>query len=64
MKTFHLSFDVPDLDGAVAFYTELFGREPAKRKPDYAKFELSDPPSRISGSGSTRPARSRRPAAA
>ena len=44
MNTFHLSLDVPDLDGAVAFYTELFGHLPAKRKPGYAKFELADPP--------------------
>jgi catechol 2,3-dioxygenase-like lactoylglutathione lyase family enzyme len=43
-NTFHLSLDVPDLDRAVGFYTELFGVEPAKRKPDYAKFELADPP--------------------
>lgn len=44
MRTFHLSLDVPDLDGTVAFYRELFGVEPAKRKPGYAKFELADPP--------------------
>lgn len=44
MNTFHLSLDVPDLDGAVAFYRELFGQAPAKQKPGYAKFELSDPP--------------------
>jgi catechol 2,3-dioxygenase-like lactoylglutathione lyase family enzyme len=43
-NTFHLSLDVPDLDAAVAFYRELFGVEPAKEKPGYAKFELSDPP--------------------
>lgn len=42
-NTFHLSLDVPDLDGAVRFYRELFGIEPAKRKPGYAKFELADP---------------------
>ncbi len=41
MNTFHLSLNVPDLDGAVAFYRELFGAEPAKRKPGYAKFELA-----------------------
>ncbi len=35
---------MPDLEGAVAFYRELFGVEPAKRKPNYAKFELTDPP--------------------
>jgi catechol 2,3-dioxygenase-like lactoylglutathione lyase family enzyme len=44
MKTFHLSLDVGDLDAAVAFYRSLFGIEPAKEKPGYAKFELSDPP--------------------
>jgi catechol 2,3-dioxygenase-like lactoylglutathione lyase family enzyme len=44
MNTFHLSLDVPDLDGAVAFYTELFGQEPVKRRERYAKFELADPP--------------------
>lgn len=44
MNTFHLSLDVVDLDRAVAFYGELFGVAPAKRKPDYAKFELEDPP--------------------
>jgi catechol 2,3-dioxygenase-like lactoylglutathione lyase family enzyme len=43
-NTFHLSLDVPDLDRAVGFYTELFGREPAKRRAGYAKFELADPP--------------------
>jgi len=44
VNTFHLSLDVPDLDGAVAFYRQLFGVEPAKLKPNYAKFELTDPP--------------------
>ena len=44
MNTFHLSLDVPELEKAVTFYRELFGVEPAKRKPGYAKFELTDPP--------------------
>jgi len=44
VNTFHLSLSVPDLDAAVAFYGELFGVEPAKERPGYAKFELSDPP--------------------
>ena len=43
-NTFHLSLDVPDLDGAVRFYSELFGERPAKERPGYAKFELADPP--------------------
>ena len=44
MPTFHLSFDVRNLDEAVTFYRGLFGVEPAKRRPGYAKFELEDPP--------------------
>jgi catechol 2,3-dioxygenase-like lactoylglutathione lyase family enzyme len=55
-NTFHLSLDVPDLDGAVAFYTELFGQEPAKRKPGYAKFELADPPVALALQQASRPA--------
>jgi catechol 2,3-dioxygenase-like lactoylglutathione lyase family enzyme len=41
---FHLSLNVSDLERSVAFYRVLFGTEPAKRQPDYAKFELDDPP--------------------
>ncbi|HEV3119683.1 MAG TPA: ArsI/CadI family heavy metal resistance metalloenzyme [Gemmataceae bacterium] len=40
----HISLNVSDLARAVDFYRVLFGREPAKRRPDYAKFELADPP--------------------
>jgi catechol 2,3-dioxygenase-like lactoylglutathione lyase family enzyme len=55
-NTFHLSLDVPDLDRAVAFYAELFGRAPAKRKAGYAKFELADPPVALALQQATRPA--------
>jgi catechol 2,3-dioxygenase-like lactoylglutathione lyase family enzyme len=41
---FHLSLNVADLARSIAFYRVLFGTEPAKRRPDYAKFELDDPP--------------------
>jgi catechol 2,3-dioxygenase-like lactoylglutathione lyase family enzyme len=41
---FHLSLNVSDLERSVAFYRTLFGREPAKWRPDYAKFEVDDPP--------------------
>jgi catechol 2,3-dioxygenase-like lactoylglutathione lyase family enzyme len=55
VNTFHLSLNVPDLDGAVAFYRELFGAEPAKRKPGYAKFELADPPVALALQQASRP---------
>lgn len=41
---FHLSLNVAQLERSVAFYRILLGREPAKCRPDYAKFELDDPP--------------------
>ena len=41
---FHLSLNVADLKRSVAFYRILFGMEPAKLRPDYAKFEPDDPP--------------------
>lgn len=41
---FHLSLNVSDIDRAVAFYSTAFGVEPAKRRADYAKFELDVPP--------------------
>jgi catechol 2,3-dioxygenase-like lactoylglutathione lyase family enzyme len=56
VNTFHLSLDVPDLDRAVAFYSELFGEQPAKRKPGYAKFELADPPVALALQQAGRPA--------
>ena len=34
---------VREIDEAVAFYSALFGAEPTKRKPDYAKWMLDDP---------------------
>jgi catechol 2,3-dioxygenase-like lactoylglutathione lyase family enzyme len=35
---------VADLKRSITFYQTLFGIEPAKCRPDYAKFELEDPP--------------------
>ena len=43
-RKFHASLNVRDLDRSVAFYRTLLGTGPAKLKPDYAKFELEDPP--------------------
>ena len=41
---FHLSLNVASLDRSVAFFQTLFGRDAAKCRPDYAKFELDEPP--------------------
>ncbi len=41
---FHISLNVTDLNKSAAFFRTLFGIEPAKVRPDYAKFEPSDPP--------------------
>ncbi len=43
-RAFHVSLNVRDLARAVAFYEALFGIAPAKSRPDYAKFEVEDPP--------------------
>ncbi len=52
---FHLSLNVTNLELAVAFYRVLFGLEPAKCRPDYAKFELEDPPVVLSLEPTARP---------
>ena len=47
MSRVQLALNVTDIDAAVDFYTRLFGAEPAKRKPGYANFEISDPPLKL-----------------
>ena len=47
-NTFHVAVSVKDLPTAIEHYKKIFGIEPAKVKPDYAKFELADPPAIIS----------------
>jgi catechol 2,3-dioxygenase-like lactoylglutathione lyase family enzyme len=41
---FHVSLDVESLDDSVRFYTTLFGVPPTKLKPDYARFDVENPP--------------------
>jgi catechol 2,3-dioxygenase-like lactoylglutathione lyase family enzyme len=43
MKRMHIHVGVKNLDASVRFYNALFGAEPAKLKPDYAKWMLDDP---------------------
>jgi catechol 2,3-dioxygenase-like lactoylglutathione lyase family enzyme len=47
MSRVQLALNVTDLDQAVEFYSKLFGAEPAKRRPGYANFALSDPPLKL-----------------
>jgi catechol 2,3-dioxygenase-like lactoylglutathione lyase family enzyme len=44
MNTFHISLEVSDVAKAVESYRKILGIEPAKLHPEYAKFEIADPP--------------------
>lgn len=43
LKT-HVALNVSHLDNSVEFYKALFGINPVKYKPDYAKFDVAHPP--------------------
>src|SRR6478672_11709392 len=47
MSRVQLALNVNDIDEAVSFYTKLFGTEPAKRKPGYANFTITEPPLKL-----------------
>ena len=47
MGRIQLALNVSDVDEAVAFYSRLFGTEPAKRRPGYANFAIADPPLKL-----------------
>jgi catechol 2,3-dioxygenase-like lactoylglutathione lyase family enzyme len=47
MSRVQLALNVNDLDRAVAFYSKLFGAEPAKVRPGYANFAISEPPLKL-----------------
>src|SRR5713226_4749246 len=42
-----LALNVNDLDESVAFYSKLFGAEPAKVRPGYANFAIAEPPLKL-----------------
>jgi catechol 2,3-dioxygenase-like lactoylglutathione lyase family enzyme len=42
-----LALNVNDIDESVAFYSKLFGVEPAKRRPGYANFVIPEPPLKL-----------------
>ena len=47
MSRVQLALNVTDLEEAVGFYSKLFGAEPAKRRPGYANFAISEPPLKL-----------------
>ncbi|QVJ01751.1 ArsI/CadI family heavy metal resistance metalloenzyme [Nocardiopsis prasina] len=47
MSRVQLALNVADLEASVVFYTQLFGVEPAKRRPGYANFAVSEPPLKL-----------------
>ncbi|MGY1771768.1 ArsI/CadI family heavy metal resistance metalloenzyme [Blastococcus sp. SYSU D00813] len=47
MSRVQLALDVDDLETAVAFYSTLFGVDPAKRRPGYANFAIAEPPLKL-----------------
>lgn len=47
MSRVQLALNVSDVDEAVAFYSKLFGVEPAKHRPGYANFAIAQPPLKL-----------------
>ncbi|MFC1416711.1 ArsI/CadI family heavy metal resistance metalloenzyme [Streptacidiphilus cavernicola] len=47
MSRVQLALRVADLEGSIAFYSKLFGAEPAKRRPGYANFAVAEPPLKL-----------------
>ena len=42
-----LALNVDDLGESIAFYSKLFGAEPAKVRPGYANFAIAEPPLKL-----------------
>lgn len=47
MSRVQLALNVSDVDAAAAFYEKVFGTPPAKRRPGYANFAITDPPLKL-----------------
>ncbi|GGV75922.1 glyoxalase [Streptomyces griseoloalbus] len=47
MSRVQLALRVADLDASIAFYSKLFGTEPAKLRDGYANFALAEPPLKL-----------------
>ena len=42
-----LALNVKNLDDAIAFYSKMFGVEPARLRPGYANFAIANPPLKL-----------------
>jgi catechol 2,3-dioxygenase-like lactoylglutathione lyase family enzyme len=47
MSRVQLALRVADLEASIGFYARLFGTEPAKRRPGYANFAVTEPPLKL-----------------
>ncbi|GAA4361445.1 ArsI/CadI family heavy metal resistance metalloenzyme [Actinomadura verrucosospora] len=47
MSRVQLALRVSDLEGSIAFYSKLFDTEPAKLRPGYANFAITEPPLKL-----------------
>ena len=47
MSRVQLALNVDNIDESIAFYSALFGVEPAKRRPGYANFAVPEPPLKL-----------------
>ncbi|WP_411088084.1 ArsI/CadI family heavy metal resistance metalloenzyme [Streptomyces sp. 061-3] len=47
MSRVQLALRVPDLNASIAFYSKLFGTQPAKLRDGYANFAIAEPPLKL-----------------
>jgi catechol 2,3-dioxygenase-like lactoylglutathione lyase family enzyme len=47
MSRVQLALNVTDLEAAIGFYSKFFGAEPAKVRPGYANFAITEPPLKL-----------------
>src|SRR3954470_13049194 len=47
MSRVQLALNVDDIGASIAFYSKLFGTEPAKVRPGYANFAVAEPPLKL-----------------
>ncbi|MGW1886940.1 VOC family protein [Streptomyces sp. NPDC001970] len=47
MSRVQLALRVADLEASIAFYSKLFGTEPAKRREGYANIAVTEPPLKL-----------------